>query len=77
MDFLLNLENVNSPNQTPSKLIDYAITNRPILSINPNNLAVDKIDAFFNKNYSKKLIIEDLNQYHISNVVNKFLNLVN
>ena len=77
MDFLLNLENVNSPNQTPSKLIDYAITNRPILSINPNNLAIDKIDAFFNKNYSKKLIIEDLNQYHISNVVNKFLNLVN
>lgn len=75
MDFLVNIENFNCPNQSPSKLIDYSIANRPILSINPNNLDFEKINKFLNKDYSNKLIIDNIEQYHISNVVNKFIKL--
>ena len=37
MDFLINIENINLPGQLPSKIIDYAISSRPILSINTRN----------------------------------------
>lgn len=75
MDFLVNLENVNRPNQIPSKLIDYSITKRPILSINPTNIDTNLISEFLNKNYKNKFVIHNLNQYHISSVVDQFLDL--
>ena len=39
MDFLINLENLNKE-QSPSKLIDYAISKRPIFSFNQNNFNI-------------------------------------
>jgi len=76
MDFLLNIENLNSPNQVPSKLIDYAITGRPILSLNPENPEKEIINEFFDKKYQNQKIIENIQQYQISEVVKKFLALL-
>ena len=76
MDFLVNIENINSPAQIPSKLIDYGITGRPILSINPTVLNTHLIDEFMNKDYSNQMIIENLMQYHISRVAEKFIELI-
>ncbi|MDR1882729.1 MAG: glycosyltransferase [Prevotella sp.] len=73
MDFLVNFEN-NSEVQIPSKLIDYAYTKRPILSIG-NNFDKSIVDEFLEGNYSKRLIV-DVTPYYIENVVDKLLNLI-
>lgn len=75
MDFLLNLENHNSPHQLPSKLIDYAICARPILSINPQKIDKAKVAEFLSGDYSQELKISNLADYHIESVAKKFLNL--
>jgi hypothetical protein len=75
MDFLLNFENVNTPTAIPSKLIDYAIVSRPILSIHPNKIDRVKINDFFKRDYTKRISISNVEQYNISNVVQKFINL--
>lgn len=72
MDFLVNISNVNSPNQLPSKLIDYAIAGRPILDVNPINPNTNQIDEFMSGDYSSALKIANLEDYHIGNVVDKF-----
>ena len=76
MDFLVNIENVNSPSQIPSKLIDYAIAGRPILSINPVITDQKVIEQFLNKDYSNQYRVQDIEQYQISNVVQKFTQLI-
>lgn len=76
MDFLVNIRNVNSPNQLPSKLIDYGIAGRPILDINPQNPDKQQINDFLNGDYSTALKIENLQDYHIANVVDKFERLL-
>jgi hypothetical protein len=72
MDFLLNLENVDTPTAIPSKLIDYSISQRPILSINPNNIDKVKILEFLAKDYTKQYKVENINQYHVDSVIRKF-----
>lgn len=72
MDFLVNLKNTNSPNQLPSKLIDYGIANRPILDVNPTNPDNKQIDEFLEGNYSTELPIPNVKNYHITKVVDKF-----
>jgi len=73
MDFLVNFEN-SSNLQSPSKLIDYAIVNRPILSINPHNFSENIFFDFLKGNFNSQLII-DIEEYKIENVVDKFLKL--
>jgi glycosyltransferase involved in cell wall biosynthesis len=76
-DFLLNLENPTSV-QSPSKLIDYALTNRPILSINTNReLDTEIINQFIQGNYNNRLVIDNIERYNITNVANQFLELIN
>ena len=77
MDFLVNIENLNSPTALPSKLIDYAICKRPILSINPENINKKNIDCFLNKDYTNQFIVKKIDQYHISNVAQRFIDLKN
>jgi hypothetical protein len=77
MDFLVNLANVNRPNQIPSKLIDYAITGRPILSINPLISSTDIIIEFLNRDYSNQHVVNDIENYQISNVTRQFIELIN
>lgn len=75
MDFLLNLENTDRPNQIPSKLIDYAIVKRPILSIVPTSIDTNKVISFFQKDYSNQLVILNIERYHISTVASSFTKL--
>lgn len=77
MDFLINIENHNSPAQVPSKLIDYALTGRPILSIDPVIFENQVVDQFLKRDYSNQLHLLDIDQYRIHNVANKFLALIN
>jgi len=76
MDFLVNIENKLSPTQIPSKLIDYAIANRPILSIQPDKPNKTVIDEFFKKDYKNQYRELNIEQYHISNVANQFIELI-
>lgn len=76
MDFLLNIENSGVTNQTPSKLIDYSLTKRPILSIDSNNIDSVKLFEFLNGNYKSQYKIENIEEYNIKNVANAFLNLI-
>ena len=77
MDFLVNIENNNLPGQLPSKLIDYAISNRPILSINPGIFNAENVIEFLNGNYQNRLIIDNLEDYRIEEVTSKFIDLIN
>ena len=75
-DFLLNIENP-SAKQSPSKLIDYALSQRPILSIKSNDeFGKNVVDKFFEGDYSDSLKIENIDQYDIKNITAKFLKLV-
>ena len=73
MDFVVNIENKGKV-QLPSKLIDYALIKRPILSVS-NTSTKDIVLAFLNGNYENQIALPDLNNYDISNVVDKFLDL--
>ena len=75
MDFLVNFENAGTA-KTPSKLIDYAILKKPILSVKFGDLKKDNVLEFLNGNYQSALKIEDPDQYRIENVAKKFLALI-
>ena len=74
MDFLINIEAI-SKFQKSSKLIDYALVQRPILSIKPFDIDKIAFKEFLTGNYEKQMEIDDIEQYNIKNVVNKFINL--
>lgn len=74
MDFLVNFE-YDPLTQSPSKLIDYAITKRPILNIISANFNPEAIDEFLDGNYRLQMKLPDLENYKIENVVKKFLAL--
>jgi hypothetical protein len=74
MDFLVNLDN-GATTASPSKLIDYSLAKRPILNINPFNPETDLIDEFLSGDYANQFTLNELQQYNIENVVQKFLDL--
>ncbi len=74
VDFLVNIEN-DSDSQTPSKIIDYSISGRPIISLNMKNLDEAMLQEFLAGRYDQCLIIDDLEKYNIKNVVDKFLEI--
>lgn len=74
MDFLINLDNGTYLN-TPSKLIDYALAKRPILSLDPMKPNRDKIEKFLNGDYAEALVVNNIEAYNITNVANNFLKL--
>ncbi len=75
MDFLVNINN-NSSVQSPSKLIDYYLTTRPIIDITTDFNESDMVDEFLNGNYDHQHIKADISQYDIRNVGQQFLNIV-
>lgn len=75
-DFLINIKNLSSV-QTPSKLIDYGISQRPILEISSEFKEESDFYKFISGDYSSRLIINDLERYKIENVTQQFLSLVN
>lgn len=74
MDFLINFDN-NTKLNIPSKLIDYAITNRPVLNID-KNFDFENLQAFLNGDYRRRMLLPTPEQYHIKNVSKQFLNLI-
>ena len=76
VDFLVNFENP-SITQSPSKLIDYALSKRPILSLNTNStLDTSLINQFLAGDYTNTIFIKNIEDYDIRNVTNKFLSLL-
>jgi hypothetical protein len=75
MDFLINFENKSNV-QSPSKLIDYSLTNRPILSINAALLNTNFVDEFLKRNYTNQTKIKNIERYDIKNVASQFLKLI-
>lgn len=73
-DFLINIEN-GTDKQNPSKLIDYGISKRPILSVSSSNLDRKKMEEFLNFNFENASPLPSLEDYKIENVVDKFLKL--
>ena len=76
MDFVVNFENIGST-QTPSKLIDYAILKKPILSVKFGDLKTEVVNEFLKENYQNSMKIENTAQYRIENVAQQFLELIN
>lgn len=74
MDFLINIENV-SENQKPSKLIDYAISKRPIFSASKSTFSKPLFNNFLEGNYESQYNI-DLNNHNIVNIVDEIKRLV-
>lgn len=73
VDFLVNIDN-NTSKHSPSKLIDYLQTGRPVLNIE-NQLNIAACNAFMKGDYSMKMDLPDMDEYHIKNVAQKFLSL--
>lgn len=76
-NFVVNFANAGSA-QTPSKLIDYAIIDKPILQIESGvALNEQRILDFLARNYGDRLVVEGLEKYAIQNVCCTFLDLGN
>ncbi|RZJ76717.1 MAG: hypothetical protein EOO45_01315 [Flavobacterium sp.] len=73
MDFVVNFDNRNEI-QLPSKIIDYALTTRPILNVDAYDLNEKSIAEFINGNYGAALKINP-EDYNIKTVANKFIKL--
>jgi Glycosyltransferase Family 4 len=74
MDFLVNFTN-GTTLATPSKLIDYAIAKRPVLSVDTGKLDTETVQAFLSGDYSGQIKMPDLESYDIRNVAAQFLKL--
>lgn len=75
MHFVVNFENVGRT-QTPSKLIDYLIIDKPVLSITFGNFQSSIFYDFLRGNYQQKMNLPDKNKYRIENVALQFLGLL-
>lgn len=73
MDFLINLDN-NKSEHLPSKLIDYALTKRPVLNIRKDS-DFSMVNNFLGGDYSGQMDLEDLGKYDIKTVTGQFLAL--
>ncbi len=78
-DFLVNVDTIYENHAhieaVPSKLIDYAIANRPILNISSFDLDKEKVVEFLRKDYTRQRIVEKSN-FEIGKVSKKFIELI-
>lgn len=75
MDFLINFDN-NTHTQLPSKLIDYAITGRPVLNISAETDLSSILD-FINGDYTNKMVLPIPENHDIRIIAEKFILLNN
>ncbi|HBE42682.1 MAG TPA: hypothetical protein DDW27_16065 [Bacteroidales bacterium] len=73
MDFLINLDN-NTSTQLPSKLIDYAITGRPVLNVTSDTDFTLLIE-FLDGDYKGRMKLEPPEKYDIRVVAEAFVRL--
>lgn len=74
MDFLVNI-GYDASTQLPSKLIDYYLTDRPILNLPSKNINKDIVFEFLEGNYRHQFRHPNIDEYRIENVSKKFLEL--
>lgn len=74
MDFLLAFE-FTTTIIIPSKLIDYSLTRRPILSIHPQKMDKEKFLQFLKGDYSQQTVINNIENYNITNATKQFIAL--
>lgn len=74
MDFLVNFENSGDA-QKPSKLIDYLIVDKPVLSVKYKQLNIDYINEFISGNYRNRMDLGNPTDYQIENIVETFISL--
>lgn len=75
MDFIINFNNSTST-QLPSKLIDYYLTGRPVLSLDSFSFDKEIILQFLKINYTHQFVYKNTEQYKIKNVCQQFLELI-
>jgi hypothetical protein len=78
-DFLINVNTISVDgkiNAIPTKLIDYRISKRPILSYEQGCLPLESLKEFLSGNYTNQFIDENFERYKIEHVVQEFLNLI-
>ena len=73
MDFLINIANL-STTQVPSKLVDYTLAGRPILSFDSESFDADVFEAFCRGDYAGATVV-DISRHDISRVADAFINL--
>jgi len=74
MHFLINLEN-GTQSQSPSKLIDYYLTGRPVLSIPSDEFYEEQVNSFLNGDFSAQVQFGEMDRYRIEHVTRRFLDL--
>lgn len=74
MDFLINIA-YDPVKQSPSKLIDYALTGRPILSLASNEVDEAVFKSFLKGDYTGQFVVGDIQKYNIQHVARRFLEL--
>ncbi|MBL0012876.1 MAG: glycosyltransferase [Flavobacterium sp.] len=75
MDFLVNIS-YDPVHQAPSKLIDYYLTRRPILSSASSIFETAIVAEFLKGDYKNAFVFDNIEQYKIENVAKSFLYLV-
>lgn len=75
VDFVVNFM-YNTDVQKSSKLITYAIAQKPILNIEPHKSFTDSFLQFVNHDFSARYEVNDLDQYRIEVVANQFISLI-
>jgi len=77
MDFLINI-GYDPALQSPSKLIDYHLSGRPVLSFNSefNESNQKHFQEFMRKDYQNQLILDNIQKFNIRNVARQFTDLV-
>jgi hypothetical protein len=79
MDFLVAVdldESSSFVSAVPSKLIDYALSKRPILKYEQSKLPLETIDKFMNYSFEEAFIF-DLDKHDNVLVTNQFIDLIN
>ncbi len=75
MDFIVNFE-FTYKTATASKLIDYSLANRPVVSFSELTFDPAVFDRFLAGDYTDALTLPDRAQYDIRNVAARFLELI-
>lgn len=74
-EFLINLSNPNTI-QSPSKLIDYYLSNRPIIDISTPFSQIDLFHSFLKGDYRCQHLKDDISCFDIKNVAQKFIDSI-
>jgi len=75
-DFLIFEENLSN-NQSPSKIVDYKLTTRPIFSFSQNELSEIKFSEFLNGDYTNQDYLEfNINDFSINHTIKQYDQLI-